>query len=53
MSLYYANFVQVLQYYRLPEEEQRNHKNPMCNTFPRIGNFNNQDDILNTDDHII
>ena len=38
--------MQVLQYYRLPEEEQRNHKNPMCNTFPRIGNFNNQDDIL-------
>ena len=38
--------MQVLQYYRLPEEEQRNHKNPMCNTFPRIGNFNKQDDIL-------
>ena len=27
----------VLNYYRLPEEEQREHKNPMCDTFPRIG----------------
>merc|ERR1712045_558253 len=28
--------VDVLNYYRLPEEEQREHRNPMCNTFPRI-----------------
>ena len=28
--------VDVLNYYRLPEEEQREHKNPMCDTFPRI-----------------
>ena len=27
----------VLTYYRLPEEEQREMKNPMCETFPRIG----------------
>ena len=26
----------VLFYYRLPEEEQREMKNPMCDTFPRI-----------------
>merc|ERR1719422_1534209 len=26
----------VLTYYRLPEEEQREMKNPMCETFPRI-----------------
>ena len=29
--------VDVLNYYRLPEEEQREHRNPMCDTFPRIG----------------
>merc|ERR1719471_2534267 len=28
--------VHVLNYYRLPEEEQRETKNPMCDTFPRI-----------------
>ena len=27
----------VLSYYRLPEEEQKETKNPMCSTFPRIG----------------
>ena len=31
--------IQVWQYYLLPDEEQRmpGRKNPMCNTFPRIG----------------
>ena len=29
--------VQVSSYYRLPEEEQRLQKNPMCEVFPRIG----------------
>jgi len=28
--------IDVLKYYRMPEEEQMEHKNPMCNTFPRI-----------------
>ena len=28
---------QVSSYYRLPEEEQRLQKNPMCEVFPRIG----------------
>ena len=27
----------VINYYRLPEEEQQERKNPMCRTFPRIG----------------
>jgi len=26
----------VAKYYQMPEEEQHEHKNPMCNTFPRI-----------------
>jgi len=26
----------VAKYYRMPEEEQRENKNPMCHTFPRI-----------------
>jgi len=30
----------VLSYYRLPEEEQQEHKNPMCDTFPRIASCN-------------
>jgi len=30
----------VFSYYRLPEEEQREHKNPMCDTFPRIASCN-------------
>ena len=29
--------LQVLFYYRLPEEEQALQKNPMCWTFPRLG----------------
>ena len=29
--------MQVLFYYRLPEEEQALQKNPMCWTFPRLG----------------
>ena len=29
----------VFSYYRLPEEEQKEHKNPMCDAFPRIGNW--------------
>jgi len=28
--------IDVLSYYKMPEEEQKEHKNPMCNTFPRI-----------------
>ena len=37
--------IQVWQYYLLPDEEQRmpGRKNPMCNTFPRIGDGNNDD----------
>jgi len=30
----------VFNYYRMPEEEQREHKNPMCDTFPRIASCN-------------
>jgi len=30
----------VMSYYRLPEEEQKEHKNPMCDTFPRIASCN-------------
>ena len=43
--------IQVWQYYLLPDEEQRmpGRKNPMCNTFPRIGdlgdNYENCDDF--------
>ena len=48
--------VDVLNYYRLPEEEQREQKNPMCDTFPRIascdywryGDNDNHGDFLNT-----
>ena len=29
--------LEVLTYYRLPEEEQKMTKNPMCQTFPRMG----------------
>ena len=34
--------LQVWQYYLLPEEEQHmaGVKNPMCNTFPRVGKLN-------------
>ena len=32
-----SDTLKVAKYYRMPEEEQREHKNPMCHTFPRIG----------------
>ena len=43
MTPFIANFFkhpfEVWQYYLLPDEEQKasGTKNPMCNTFPRIG----------------
>jgi len=37
---FYGYGPKVLSYYRLPEEEQKEHKNPMCDTFPRIASCN-------------
>ena len=43
---------QVWQYYLLPDEEQRmpGRKNPMCNTFPRIGDHDADADDDDVDD---
>ena len=45
--------LQVWQYYLLPDEEQRmpGRKNPMCNTFPRIGDHDDDDNSNDVDDN--
>ena len=48
IAKFFSHPLEVWQYYLLPDEEQKasGTKNPMCNTFPRIGDHVDVDELL-------